>query len=376
MPSAAPAARAVMAALPLAALAGTTGSVLAQDARPVQVLVVPPECEGHGVDLDETVRLMRIELRGDSVEHVEVVVAPLTEEEQPGRIAAIHLRIDPCAADTTAVEAIVEDAVTRKRVRRTLELGGLPRGVRPRALALGIAELLRASWAELARVDPLEPAVPVSEATRRWLVAQARVGLPTPASERSTDLALPQPAPAAPPPAVPPDPSIRVALAAALRAFPADGTALFGARAGLSLPLLAALPLRVRIDASYERGLVRVTLGDVRVGLAAAALALDASTDPTQPFVLELGPRIEVGYGWAEGTPDDPTDRGLDGGRLVAFSSGHALLAGRFSDRWAAFLDLEIGHTVVGLDATVDGRSTTGIAGPTIAAQLGLRWAP
>lgn len=343
---------------------------------PSHVLVVTPECPLETIDVVESLRLLRIELVGDAVAQVDLVTAAAPPADEPGRIAIVHLRVAPCAPDATAIEVIIDDAVTRKRVRRSLDAGGVPRDVRPRALALGIAELLRASWAELARVDPLEPAVPLSEETRAWLIAQARVLFPAAATEQPVALALasPEPPAQAPPPAtpVPPAPRVYTDLAATLRTFPADGSALLGARLGVSFPLFP-VPLRVGIDAAYARGRVRVELGDIAIGLASGALTLDLSSDPDGPFVIELGPRVEVGYGWASGTPVDPGDVGTDGGGVVAILSGHARFTGRVTGAWHALADLELGHTLAGLDATVDGRSTTGIAGPALAAHVGVR---
>ncbi len=48
----------------------------------------------------------------------------------------------------------VDDALTNKSVRREVDLGDVPASGRPRALALAAAELLRASWAELALPPP------------------------------------------------------------------------------------------------------------------------------------------------------------------------------------------------------------------------------
>jgi hypothetical protein len=62
-------------------------------------------------------------------------------------LANIH--IVNSSAQQVGIEVRVEDAVTNKRVARQLDLRGLPPDVHAMTIALGAAELLRASWAEV-----------------------------------------------------------------------------------------------------------------------------------------------------------------------------------------------------------------------------------
>jgi len=108
------------------------------------------------------------------------------------------------------------------------------------------------------------------------------------------------------------------------------------------------------------------------MGLAAGALAVDVASAPGQAVGIDLGPRLEIGYGWASGTPADATDVGLAGSAAVVILSAHANLRVGLGGAWSAQADLQVGHTLAGLDAQVDDRSTTGLVGPTLALAVGL----
>ena len=357
--------------------------VAAQDAprAPAEVRVVPPACVLSSIDVGEAVRLLQIELVGDAVGTVGVVSGPADEpeEEGSGRIAVITFRVEPCRADATTIDVVIDDAVTRKRVQRMVDIGGVATSVRPRALALGVAELLRASWAELARADAPEPAVALSEDVRRWITTQAGAA---PAGSAAPERAPDSPVSLAAPVERPPLPSVAhptatwmAGLTATLCAFPADGSALIGAHAHVSLSLDPDGPFRLRFDVGYAQGRVRVALGDVSARLLTGSLSLDVSSAGSAPLAVELGPRLSVGAGWLSGTPTDPTDAGTGGPGVVVFLTGHSALSAVVQDSWRLVLELELGYTLRGLDALADDRVVSGLSGPVIAMQLGARTA-
>jgi hypothetical protein len=66
-------------------------------------------------------------------------------------VATVAYRIDEArTAQVVQVLIDVKDAVTQKRVSRSLDLRGIPTDARPLAVAVGTDELLTASWAEVA----------------------------------------------------------------------------------------------------------------------------------------------------------------------------------------------------------------------------------
>ena len=62
-------------------------------------------------------------------------------------LASIH--IVHSTAQQVGIEVQVEDSITNKRVARQLNLRGVPTDAHAMIIALGAAELLRASWAEI-----------------------------------------------------------------------------------------------------------------------------------------------------------------------------------------------------------------------------------
>src|SRR5262249_22253661 len=118
---------------------------------PARVRLVLPACE-TAFDGAELVRVLRIELGADGVR--EVIVG-----EAEGTLATIKLDATPCSAEAREVTVAIDDAATGKNVRRALAVADVDAAARPRALGLAIAELLRASWAELEMPD--QPKTPV-----------------------------------------------------------------------------------------------------------------------------------------------------------------------------------------------------------------------
>lgn len=125
----------------------------------------------------------------------ECVAAPRAEIE---RLCAIELGAEPLAPDALTPDAtrlivtcreglidlLVDDPVTGKTTQRLIDPGALPPDSLARLVALALAELVAASWAELA-IHPA-PKVPSVQATarppaRRAAVAAARRRLPEPA---------------------------------------------------------------------------------------------------------------------------------------------------------------------------------------------------
>jgi len=65
-------------------------------------------------------------------------------------LATLTVDLSPEDAAKATVDIEVRDAVTRKRVRRDVDLSRIPDDGRPAAIAIEADELLRASWAEIA----------------------------------------------------------------------------------------------------------------------------------------------------------------------------------------------------------------------------------
>lgn len=111
------------------------------------------------------------------------------------RIARLELRADRGDVASTTIRATctseratldVDDRITGKRLERVVAFGATPLGLRPRLLALAIAELVRSSWLEVdSNPTPVLPPVATApvpkaeiEAARRIAVAKVRAESP------------------------------------------------------------------------------------------------------------------------------------------------------------------------------------------------------
>src|SRR3982751_5563873 len=108
-------------------------------------------------------------------------IAACSARAPPARRAPAALTVDVSPDDTAkaTVDIEVRDAVTRKRVRRDVDLSRIPDDGRAAAIAIEADELLRASWAEIA-LDTARArqadARPQVVGSVRQVLAPARVG--------------------------------------------------------------------------------------------------------------------------------------------------------------------------------------------------------
>ena len=85
-------------------------------------------------------------LRAELAPH-QIGVCTSAAETPPAPLAVIH--IVHSTANQVGIEVEVEDSITNKHVARQLDLRGVPQDAHAMTIALGAAELLRASWAEV-----------------------------------------------------------------------------------------------------------------------------------------------------------------------------------------------------------------------------------
>lgn len=362
---------------------------------PPRVELQLPKCAQTGIDFEEVVRLLRIELRGDGVE--ELVLADDGPEAGPvGKgLATVRLQLPRCAPDAATVTVIVDDMLTHKRVQRVLDLSESTPNARARALALGVAELLRASWAELSRGSP-QPGEGIPAAVRRAITVSL-AGVPEAASlartgSEETPTALGEPAVGTPPldadgveePVR--DPSWELAATGSFRSFPNDGSSLLGGRLAAWWLLGSRISVRLGLDAGAAIGDVDVQVsdpgtddplksGNVDLGLATGGLALLVGSGEDDGFALGVGPHVEVGYGWADSQSSELVVL-EGGGTAVVVTSVQARIRALLTDVWSAVATLELGYAVRGLDATTGDVTPTGLGGVTASIYLGIAAAP
>jgi hypothetical protein len=324
---------------------------------PARVRLELPACD-DAFDKAELTRILRIELAADGVRDVEVgdtagAPGPSASPSAESSLATIRVAATPCSTAAREVVIAIDDVATGKAVRRGVATADVAAASRPRALALAIAELLRASWVELAMPDAPAPSAEVPDAVLRAVKLR-------PARAE----AAPTPAPA---PETPMRTLVRIAFDA--RAFPSYQSVVVGPSIGASVPL-GDLPLRARADAVAGFGKAYDALGTINLALGAGdlGLMLAGGTDAVR---VELGPLLAMGSGWATGHPSGG-GTGSSGNALIVTAQLAATFAVRISSGWWSSVGLEGGATLESLDAHAANRPASGFGGPLLGVSLGL----
>lgn len=337
----------------LAALASSQSARAQSPAPPLpaRVRIVPPACTEGPFDTSAWIDLVRSELETDGVESVVLDADP----EARAAAAVVRLEAPVCRADADEALLSIDDELTHKSVQRRVSLAELSPSARPRALALALAELLRATWAELALPDaPDAESAPTP--IRRAMLLRLR---PLVLAAHST---------AAPTSFFAHD----LGLALDARTFPGHNAALLGARALYGWSPWARVPLRLRLDAgglggtSFDR-YGRISLSLVSVGFGAML------TGGGERLDFALGPRLEAGWAWVEGVSTRPGIDGATGNASILLATANATFRVALAARWWALLDLSLGYTVLPLSfGALGDEQVGGLEGVVLSLGVGL----
>jgi hypothetical protein len=269
---------------------------------------------------------------------VEALRVELASRARGARAQLVTLTIKPCDVGTTNVHVEVTEELTGRASVRDVGLEDVAPAARTRALALAVAELVRAAdTTVVVAVSPVEP--------RRL---------------------LPPPAPhAAPPP--PPRGAFGVEAVASL--YPARSTALWGGR----LRVGAESPVgHTDLFLEAVTGTRHLDEGDVTVRSVGAGLALGGSrrAGPVQlqpAFVAALGYTKIAGHAAA---PDVTVASGE--GLTVSLRLRLAVaLPVAPESAWSVHAFVEGGFVARRFDALVDGARVAGVAGPSVILGVG-----
>lgn len=311
------------------------------------------------IELDEKEirRLLRIELGAELV--------PQGAPTPPSTPRA-HVTCEP---DRLLIR--IEDPITRKSLERRLALRTAAPATRARLLALALAELLLASWAELTLEQRSEPelttALPPPSAVpeRPPAEAQASVAAPVETSRlAATELVRKHHAE----PLLMP---LQLGACGVFLSFPSyAATSLFGGAVRLAGDLRYRLHWQLELHGQY--GSQSVAAGSLSATLFAATLALHYQ-HVLGAFRLRAGVGGRLGAAWLRGQPQDADSvLGMDlwgpfAGPLLRVG-GARLLPRRL------LLDaaLEAGYAPIAVRGTVDGARALGIEGLWLGVQLGL----
>jgi hypothetical protein len=345
----------------VAALVLGTTAAYGQPTRalPSRVRIEPLTCTVGPFDTTAWLALVRSEFETDGIEHVDVAAAPGTGEDDA--LAVVHIDVSPCRDDASEVAVSIDDLATRKTVRRVIALDDVPAAGRARALALAVAELLRASWAEFALDGAPTTAAALPTSVRRAVLLRLR---PTVLAERPPEAPLP------PPPPSPLRARHEVALAVDAHSFLGQSGSMLGGRAAFGWRPFARFPLRLRGDLGIARGEAFARRGQVSLSMATIGVAalFGGGTDGVE---LTVGPRIESGVAWATGTPSVAGVVGDSGVGAVLFLSLAASLRVAVAPHVVASVDLGVGETLYFLTVSSDEERVTGLRGTLLHVALG-----
>lgn len=329
-----------------------------------------PACPFLPFDRDDLIATLRVELLDHGTE-----LQPDDQgvDSDPGAVALVSVDAPTCVG--TEIRIRVADEATGQAAETSLGLSDRALEERARILALAIAELLRSSWRDLhaATFEPplspgreavAEPAPPTQvapaqpgpdlEALRREAGASALEEL-----DRRERLALAQLH------------AVRVTATLQASAFPMVHGGLLGVRAGASLRLHRRLPLRLDLDLGYGFGGASTQIGDIDVHslLGGVGLLFDGGSSRVRGVV---GPRLELGWGWAIGAPEAP---GVLGGKVDGFVLSVVLDGGvhvRLATRLWLLVHVIAGWTPVSLEPLAEGLLIGGIGRAVLGARIGL----
>jgi len=322
----------------------------------VVVEAATPDCPNLPA-LDALTKMLALELREDGVDDV-VLAAAAAPPSEAKTLATIELRAESCEPSAPAITVDIEDAATGKRVGRRVPLGDVLPAARPRAFALAVAELLRASWLELTMPDAPPAPILVPQVVRDAVTR--RIAFAAPSSARETA-----------PSSLSIGRALGLSLTVAWRSFPGTHTALYGGRAAVALPTFAPW-LLLRADAGGLFGAATDVLGSVDAGTASLAAAALVASPRDATLAVAVGPRIEIGVAWASGHPADPVTSSGSGVGFVGTATLVGTFALRLSTTWRLAFELEGGATFLPFVAHADARRVLGLDGALLGMAIGV----
>lgn len=341
-----------------------------ETARPIEapetVALVLAPCAATELDTLAILDRLRVELTSDGVDAVRLIGEAEVAAGPLGALGVAVLRVTsiPCESAVATFEVRIDDLLTRKHVERTIDLGEVAPSARPRALALAIAELLRASWAELALVEEPPAGVPAAilEAMRvRHAGLRDARALANPSSA---------PEPSAPPARIP---ASAIAASLLVRAFPGARTALIGGRVALDLAFSQAWLARLDLEAGGGSSLD--PLGAIEIGAATLGVSV-AFAASVGAVLFTIGPRLAGGAAWASGRPYDPSTLAGTGLGPLVYLGGVFEVDIAFADRFSFRFGVEADGVAVSYEARVASIPVAGLSGAGLGAWVGLALLP
>ena len=300
-------------------------------AAPPPVHIVGPECRDTPVSIAEFVEALRVELAGHGMRCCTTGDGAGGEAAPAGELL-VTLAVEPCDPSTDRVGVVVTDTRRLQAVDRSVSLADLPPAARPRALALAVAELLRAA------AQPPPPQAP-------------------------------SPPAAAPPPTATDSVHLAGGVDAVLRSYPTRQTLLLGAQLSLG-----ASGARWHAALALDGALGRppVDLGAVTVRTLGGSITAGPRFAVGRA-TIDLGASAGGGWAWVRGEPSVAAVTAGAGNSFIAAAGARLAVQAPASGALRFHAAGEVGAVLRGLDADVDGTAAAGIAGVYLSVAVGVR---
>jgi hypothetical protein len=295
------------------------------------IRVFPPTCASAPVSIEDFVDSLRVELAGRQPH-----CCVLGPSDNPAADAVkVTLAVEPCDPATQDVVVTVDVGTPTRTIVRPVTLGDLPPEARARALALAVAELIRSAG---------EPAV-------------------------VNDTTGPPPGPPAEGP-VAPSKFVSETAVAELRLHPRHDTWLWGFRLGGAL---SSARWQIGVDAGGALGRSEFSQGNVKMTQLSGGLFAGPRWHAGWA-VIDAGATASFGRVWITGERGSPDVGPQSGAGFVALAGVRAAVEDPGWSMLRARATIEAGMTLLGLEATVDGRPAAGVSGPYVVFGLGIRF--
>lgn len=325
------------------AFAGTLS--LTNAARAADVRVAESSCGQVPWTSSAWIDLLRAELAADGIAVRAASDANATE--------APRVSVDPSQCAATATSATLTFSAGTVRKTREVRLADAEPIARPRVLAIAMAELVRSALSTASGESERKPAAELDVRIHLEPARALTTSAPVPETRATTSTA--------------------VVVAAEARTFPEGGTALFGGRAGLLVPLAESVALVA--DGGVLRGSAHDPLGDIHATVVTLGAAL-LGTGHAGSVLLGVGPRFEGGIAWLAGdaaAASTAVSTKTTGLVLVAMT---AMASFAIRPSWSGVVALDAGTSLYGFHGRADDRNGLELIGPMLATRIGFAWSP
>ena len=302
------------------------------------VVVLPPRCGAEAFSLGAFLDDLRVELAGRGPWCC--TLGDPKDWPPPTASIRVELQVDSCVAGANQMRAFVFDPAHGLGLHREISLADVAETARPRALALIVAELIRALGQDAAA--SVLPKTTMAEVTK----------------------------PLSPSPHTAEPKAVALAMEAdfEVRSYPSRDTTTWGGRLGFTTGWRS---LHIDLDAGGGLASKHVDLGEVRTRAATVGLTVGPRFK-AGVVLIDLGLRADAGWSWVDGVAGSTGVRAGAGSDWVSSTGLRLSLEAPGNRRARPKIGLEGGTCIRGLSGEANGQAVVGIAGFYWLASVGL----